>query len=671
MLTRICTILILAAALNAQQPVAPTPEPVGSPRGDTAGNYNVMNSFETGYRWRLVDGNLGKYRADVNYGNGIRLLGSTFSMYSKDGHGQYFDEILLNTLGLGNDPYQSASLRIQKNNLYRYDMLWRLNDYYNPGLTISAGEHLTDTTRRLLDNDLTLMPLSAFHVRLGYSRNDQTGPALSSVQEFDSRGDSYVVFSNVRREWNEYRLGLDVTAAGFKFTLLRRWDFYKEDTPYQFHGNEPASTPGDLTVLQNFARSAPYHGSNPGWLGNLVTQRKRWSMNARATYVSGSRDFALDESASGLSRFGAAANRQILVNGTAQRPSMASDFNFSYFPTERLTLVNNTSVQSTRIDGDATYTEFANGSGLGTTFNFRYWGVRTVGNSTDANYRANNWLSVYTGYAYSNRLIKTIEHFELPGVANSSFDSLYEQTNALNTGRLGFRIKPIKPLTINVEGEVGRASQPFTPFSERNYHTINGRVDYRLKKLQLSASYKQFYNTNSVSLSIYDSHSRNYTASASWAPYDWFSLDASYVKLHLDALGSLAFFAGSPRSTLQTAYSSLYVSNLHAANLGTRFTIRKRADVYLGYSITKDTGDGRATAVPAGVTDPIQALLSGVQTFPLSFQSPMARVSIRISPKVRWNAGWQFYNYSEEFNLLGFYQNYHANTGYTSILWSF
>ena len=52
-----------------------------------------------------------------------------------DGHGRYFDEIVLNTLGLGNDPYQSAVLRVQKNSLYHYDMLWRLNDYYNPGLT--------------------------------------------------------------------------------------------------------------------------------------------------------------------------------------------------------------------------------------------------------------------------------------------------------------------------------------------------------------------------------------------------------------------------------------------------------------------------------------------------------------------------------------------------------
>ena len=41
---------------------------------------------------------------------------------------------MLSTSGLGNDPYQNASLRVQKNGLYRYDMLWREDDYYNPGL---------------------------------------------------------------------------------------------------------------------------------------------------------------------------------------------------------------------------------------------------------------------------------------------------------------------------------------------------------------------------------------------------------------------------------------------------------------------------------------------------------------------------------------------------------
>jgi hypothetical protein len=67
----------------------------------------------------------------------------------------------------------------------------------------------------------------------------------------------------------------------------------------------------------------------------------------------------------------------------------------------------------------------------------------------------------------------------------------------------------------------------------------------------------------------------------------------------------------------------------------------------------------------------VAALLSSVQTFPLTFQSPLARISIRLTPKLRWNAAYQYYGYGEQFNLLGYYQNYHAHTGYTSLLWAF
>ena len=58
-----------------QPVVAPTPQQAGSPRGDTVGDYNITNSWEVGYRFHSVDGNIGKYRSDVNMGNGIRLLG--------------------------------------------------------------------------------------------------------------------------------------------------------------------------------------------------------------------------------------------------------------------------------------------------------------------------------------------------------------------------------------------------------------------------------------------------------------------------------------------------------------------------------------------------------------------------------------------------------------------
>src|SRR5262249_10904710 len=157
-------------------------------------------------------------------------------------------------------PYQSAVLRIQKNRLYRYDMTWRLNDYYNPALTVAGGLHFMDTTRRLQDHELLLLPQSRYRLRVGYARNTLDGPALSTALEFDSSGGGLPVFQNARRQWNEYRIGGDVDVAGFKFTLLRRWDFYKEDSGFNSFGapSGPAvGVPSDPTLLTNFARSNP------------------------------------------------------------------------------------------------------------------------------------------------------------------------------------------------------------------------------------------------------------------------------------------------------------------------------------------------------------------------------------------------------------------------------
>jgi hypothetical protein len=674
MARRFLLLFLAIGTLEAQPVVAPTPDQVGSPRGDNTGDYNITQSFELGYRFKDVFGDDGMYRSVVNYGNGLRLLSSSLGIYSKDGHGHYFDQLTLTTIGLGNDNYQAAILRVEKNGLYRYDMTWRLNAYFNPGLTVAGGAHLEDTTRRLQDHDLTLFPQSHYRLHLGYSRNTENGPALTTSQEFDSSGIGFPVFANIRRQWNEYRIGADAEFRGFRLTLQHRWDFFKDDTPLSADGVQGSPEPNDQSVLQQFQRSQPVHGSNPGWLGNLYGRRKFWGLDARLTYNSGTGNFALDEFAAGLETFGLAATRQIAVGGNANRPDLAGDFNLSLFPSDRLTVVNNTSISSNRIDGQSSYTEADDGVNLGTTVYFRYLGVRLVTNSTDVNYRVNPWFGFYAGYHYSDRLITTVEGDEVPAFANSTTSFLYQVSNHQNAGVLGLRFRPLKPLTINVDGEVGRTAYPLAPISPSDYHTINARILYRVKNLQLSTSYKQNYNLNPpMSFSTYSSYARTYNAAASWTPRNWFSIDASYSKQHLNTLDGLAFFsATTPEgpSQLQTGYSSLYISNIHSGNLGARIAIGRRADVYAGYTITRDTGDGRSQAAPLGVND-LQALLDSVQTFPLAYHSPMARLSIRIAPKVRWNAGWQYYDYNEQFHLLGYNQNFHAHTGYTSVLWSF
>jgi hypothetical protein len=681
MLKTLLLTMAAVAAIPAQPIVAPTTEQVGPARGENHANYNITNSFETGYRWTLVGGDVGEYRSDVNFRNGLRLLSSSFSIDSRDGHGRYFDQILLNTQGLGNDPDEYAILRIQKNGLYRYDLTWRENQYFNPGLAVAGGLHQMDTVRRLQDQEILLFPQSHYRLRFGYSRNVQDGPALWTSEEFDNNSTGLPIFAGIRRTWNEYRIGGDAEWRGFRFTVLRRWDYYKEDTPYSAFGVVSAASVGganDLTVLQTFHRSAPVHGRNPGWLGNLTGAHKHWAMNARISYTDGHNAFALAETATGLNRFGSATNRQIAVLGSADRPFVAGDFNLSIFPTNKLTVVQTVSVNNLRISGPSSYTEVVNGSNSGETLFFRYLGILNISDATDVNYRLKDWVNFYAGYRYTHRLVRTIEGFSLPAFANSSDSQVYETNNYQDSGLVGIRFRPFKSLSGNLEGEIGRANHPLTPISEANYHTLGGRIDYRARKFQIWTQYRQVYNVNApVFYSAFSSHARNYTATASWTAHNWMTLDASYMKLHWDSISGIAFFAGTGRPSLQTG-NSLYISNVHAGSLAAHFAIARRADLFVGYSITKDTGDGRSSTL-TGVISPnppdtaslVNGLLASVQTFPISYQTPMVRLSVRISPKVRWNAGWQFYNYNEQFQLFNAYQNFHAHTGFTSVLWTF
>ena len=652
-----------APALALAQQTAPADEQIGPPGGETYAKYNISQSWELGYRFASIGGDEGKYRSDVNYRDGVRLLGSSLAIHTLDGRGHWFDEIVLTTLGLGNDPYQSVTFRVQKNRLYRYDMLWRSNDYFNPGLTVASGEHLEDTTRRWQDHDLTLFPQSTFRIHAGYARVEDNGPSLTTEEEYNSQGDVYPIFQNVRQQYNEYRVGLDAKLPLFRFTFQRRWEYYREDAPGNVTVPEAGTAPATLT---SFQRTEPYRGRTPGWMGSLIGEFKWVVVNARATYTSGSGDFAQNETAVGGDRFGTSQNQQVAVTGTGNRPVLTGDVNVTLLPFGRLTVVNDLSVANTRMDGNNAFTEFNNSTFAFSTVDFQFLGVRLLTDSADVRYKLKKF-DMYGGFRYADRLIRSIEDSAATGSPLSGIAA--EQSNHTTAGVFGLNWLPILGLKTRVEAEIGRNADPYTPTSLRNYHAIRARGLYRIKNISLGASYQQNYNSNSIVVTSYSSHARSYSVDESWTLKSGISFDTAYSTLHLDTLGGIAFFAGAPRPVLVSDLDSIYVSNIHALNAGVRIPLRKRADLYLGYNLTKDTGDGRSTE--AAQPTAAGQVFYNAQTFPLTYQAPVVRLSIRINEKLRWNAGYQYYGYHEQFGLLSDNQSYRANTGYTSLLWAF
>jgi hypothetical protein len=518
----------------------------------------------------------------------------------------------------------------------------------------------------LQDHDLTLLPQSRIRFFAGFSRNTQSGPALSTVQLFDPRGDEFPLFSDIDRRQNQYRAGAEAVFFGVKLNFLRSWEKYEEKSAERAGGKLAGANPDDPTALDRFARTAPWSGSTPGWRVNLFREQGRyWAVNGRFTYSGGRRHFVLDEGAVGIDRFGDARNRQIVLAGNGRRPVSTAQLTFSLFPSDTVTLTNHTSFHHTRMEGEARFRELENSTLQDSFLSLQFLGLRAFTNSTDLNWRARPWLSVRGGYLVSGRRIRSIEGERGAGYQDSL---AAEQTNRLNAGSAGVRLKPAKPVTLSLDGELGRIDRPFFPTSDRRYHGLSARAQWRGRSLQLSALARSNYNFNSVSLFSHSARSRQYSYDASWTPLSSFAVEAGYAKLHSDTLTGLAFFAAR---SLVRGETSVYQSNLHAGHLGVRWAIRDRVDLYAGYHRTQDTGDGRAaletppSGVAAGTARP--AFLA-VQTFPVTFDSPQVRISVRLTAKLRWNLGYQRYRYDE---LLLASQNYRAHTGFTSVLWSF
>jgi hypothetical protein len=132
---------------------------------------------------------------------------------------------------------------------------------------------------------------------------------------------------------------------------------------------------------------------------------------------------------------------------------------------------------------------------------------------------------------------------------------------------------------------------------------------------------------------------------------------------HLATAGGLAYFINE---ALITGNSSYYLSNLHSGNIWLRLNAGKYATIRLGYSRVQDTGDGRQQ--PGVGIGPDNGAFTAVQTFPLTYYSPQVQLSVPFGRRLRWNAGWQMYSYAEVFSSI---RDYRAQTGYTSLMWSF
>ena len=132
--------------------------------------------------------------------------------------------------------------------------------------------------------------------------------------------------------------------------------------------------------------------------------------------------------------------------------------------------------------------------------------------------------------------------------------------------------------------------------------------------------------------------SRVFTTSVDWAANSDISLSTGYNYHWINSDAALEYFFNSVR---HPQGSSQFFTRNHFFFIDSVARLHPRITLYAAYRVNKDNGQGDRLADPTGTPGTL------IASYPMSFQSPEGRLSIKINRRVDWNLGYQYYNYNE------------------------
>jgi hypothetical protein len=675
-------LMLVAGDARAQQPAGSTDPQKPADKQDQTGPYTITSSIELGVRGIAISGNADKYRSDLNYTPGFRILDSSLLMESKEGEGFLFDKLLVSSFGWGipgggyraNDPNRLLRVNAEKTGIYRFDVNYRRFDYFNSLTNLALNQHISNTEYRQGDFDLVILPNNQkFRLNLGYSLNRNTGPALTT---WDYQRDEYPVLAPTRIAADDYRIGVDSKLGVFDISFMQGWRAYREDTTYTIDAPNIGNNPLNTSVLNTFHRDFPIRGRSPYTRFSLHTfLAKRFDFTGRYIYSSGNTKYSLFETDTGKDGSG---NNIILdtfqISGNAKRPHGMGDVGATILISDKFRISDTFRVDSFRISGGQELFETlirtrANGAPLPTllvdNFSFRTTNYRRYLNLIEGDYDISRRFSVHLGYRFTDRHIELgVNDVAAGATAEPELEKFDNQTNSFI---FGFKAKPARIWSLYFDLEHGGADNVFTRVSNYNFTNVRVRSILRpTRTITINASLITRDNDNPSVTE--DTPPRNFganvktrtiTASADWTPNERLSLNGGYTYAHVASEASIVFFAGLPGSpSVRTDAVSRYFMNDNFAFFSAYWQILPRVGFYGGYRINNDQGQGDRVSNPTEL----------IGSFPYQFQTPEAKFVVKLTNRIDWIAGYQYWDYQESFPNL---QRYEAHLPYTSVRFYF
>ncbi len=725
LMVRLTVVLtLLLAVASAQQP-SPSPSPAPKKAeaeatpveaGEDAGNYTITSSIEIGYRGTAVSGDANKYRSDLNYRTGPRLFDSSFLVRAKEGKGTIFDTLLVTSTGWGSDPYSNIRINAEKPELYRFNATYRrfkyfrfLNNHVNPNWVFSpanfsvppnpvTGLHGYNTNTEMGDFDVTILPKNrTIRFNLGISPERYGGPANTN---YHVGGNEFSLLSELSSRATDYRAGADGQLGPIDWSFMQGHRRFTDDSVIRL-GNTPGINLNPAVAsFTSYNRSEPVRGdTNYTRFSAHTLIAGRLDVTGRIVYSKATSTFNFLESFTGRNfnpritgwppgPLAATPNTlnlgQYNIAGKTERPTTIGDIGATLRATNKLRISNTFRVEDFTIDGTAVFSDFfsvtrGSGASLRTdTISFsnldgnRLTKYRKYQDTIEGDYQFNARYSVHFGYRYGARRVEeSFEGFNLgsngsfsPPPARSSSSEFEENHTHAFLG--GFKARPTQNWSIYFDGEHGTADNVFTRIGNYDYTNIRAKSRYTPNKnLNLTLGFIARDNANpseiaGVSLNDFgvSTKSRVFTSALDWSVNPRVSLSTGYNYNWVDSDAVVDYFYNSVQ---HPQGHSLYFVRNNFFYIDTTARLFPRLTLYAAYRINQDDGQGDRLANPTGTPGTL------INSYPMSFQSPEARLAFKINRRLDWNLGYQYFNYNESALVGPRPQNYHAHLPYTSL----
>ena len=732
-------VMFLHVAARAQTAGSNAGQSQPQPEGRESGGYVIHQSMEFGYRVSDVTGSEPMYNTLVDLRTGPRFLEQSLSMQSQNHDSLLFDNLFVNSYGWGGDPNNGLRARVEKNSWYDFRANFRRDqtdfDYNllanplnpstsNPSIPVTFSPHNFGTRRRMSDFDLTLLPQSKIDFRIGYSRNNMTGPSYSSVHE----GTDALLYQAWNTTLNSYRFGADLKILPRTVISYDQFlDYYNGDTTWQLAPFAQAALPGaagtvelglpidtanknpcaitapattliDSTgTLTNTACNAYFdynrtnrtHTSAPTERLSLrSTYFQRLEFTASYAYSSANMDAPLNEFFNGLIQRSGIRQETVTGPGQATSISNVADFTATWHFSEHFRLVDtfrfwsyripesfssietdwtctNTSTCSLLTPISAT-TPSATDTSSQLSFN-QNWTTNQIDFVWDASKRFGGRI----GFRYGDQLFHQVVDFAT-GDENRVVVHSY-------TPELAFWAKPTPNLRFNFDWEQTTNDAVIVRIEPRKADRYRIQGNYTPKPWAvLGASVNLWEASNGNALVDYRGHNRNYGFTANLTPRERLGFDFAYnyndyaqnaFICFNDSATSLPVVANAGSCTANGYNDSknplltygYYTSNTQYGMGSVMLKPGNRVAVQVGYSITS-----------VGGQTPQFNSLQPFGSLQYNYHQPLANVAVDIGHNLTAKAGWNYYQYGEK-SFVGPTdpRYFHANNATFSLRWAF